>query len=106
MEPNMDDLVLIARKIGETAGIPNHIERAKQVREVVLKLEAERQADEVGPVDVAYQIVGALGHYTGTFEHPDVQRALNYLSGDDVPDILPWPREKIIPGEAAPKTEE
>ena len=44
MEPNMDDLVLIARKIGETAGIPNHIERAKQVREVVLKLEAERIA--------------------------------------------------------------
>lgn len=51
------------------------------------------------PIDVAYQIVGALGHYTDTFEHPDVQRALNYLSGEDVPDILPWPREAIIPGE-------
>lgn len=55
---------------------------------------------EIAPVDVAYQIVGALAHYTGTFNHPDVQRALDYLSGEKVEGILPWPREAIVP--AAP----
>ena len=54
------------------------------------------QRDDMSPVDAAYQIVGALAHYTGTFEHPDVQRALDYLSGEKVEDILPWPREAIM----------
>ena len=106
MDPSMEDLVLIARKIGETAGIPNHVERARQVRAVVLELEEAQHEAEVDPADVAYQIVGALAHYTRTFNHPDVQRALDYLSGEKVEDILPWPREAIVPAAAAPENKE
>lgn len=46
----------------------------------------------------AYQIIGALGHLTGTFEHADVQRALDHFSGAFLDrEILPWPREEIKP---------
>ncbi len=43
----------------------------------------------------AYQIVGALSCYTNTFDHPDVQRALDRLCDpldSEDSDILPWPK--------------
>lgn len=56
MDPSMEDLVLIARKIGETAGIPNHVERARQVRAVVLELEAARRREEAAPFEYSAKV--------------------------------------------------
>ncbi len=66
------------------------------LRKLKRKLRHERKR-----VAAAYQIVGALSHLTDTFGTPDVQRALDYLSGSEIEGpILPWPREKIARSEA------
>jgi len=69
-----------------------HVEaRAKgeaRLRKLKRKLRRERTR-----VAAAYQIVGGLAHLTDTFDAPDVQRALDYLSGREIEGpILPWPR--------------
>jgi hypothetical protein len=39
----------------------------------------------------AYQVIGALSTHFDAFEHPDVQRALDYFSSDGYdPEFLPW----------------
>ena len=49
----------------------------------------------------AHQVLGALAHHVGLFDHPDVIRALDNLSaaadGRPVPhtDLLPWPKEAL-----------
>ncbi len=46
----------------------------------------------------AYQIVAALAYYTHVYGHPDIERALDYLNGQQIDgDILPWPREHWEP---------
>lgn len=55
-------------------------------------------------VQAAYQIVGNLALVADTFDTPDVQRALDYLSGSKIKGpILPWPRREIQRAEAAPR---
>jgi hypothetical protein len=42
----------------------------------------------------AYQVIGSLAHAAGLFDHPEVQRALDWFSqyrdGDKLVDLLPW----------------
>lgn len=50
---------------------------------------------------VAYQIIAALASETGLWEHPEVQRALDFFSkGGETP--LPWPRDPLM-AEGQPK---
>lgn len=53
---------------------------------------ANEQADaQFTKSDQAYQVIGALSHHFDAFEHPDVQRALDYFSNDEYdPEFLPW----------------
>lgn len=47
----------------------------------------------------AYQVIGALAHYTGTFDNEDVIRALDAFSDPDSSanvDLLPWPKGEIV----------
>ncbi len=62
------------------------------------------EADEIDRlrtmISEAYQVIGALAHYTGTMDHPDVIRALdNFATGGEGPvphpDLLPWPKTAI-----------
>jgi hypothetical protein len=58
----------------------------------VTALKAERDA-LLDKIATAYQIVGALSLATGLIDHPDVQRALDYLSDDDDhAELEPWPK--------------
>jgi hypothetical protein len=52
----------------------------------------------------AYQVIGSLSHYANLFDHPEVQRALDWFSGfergvtyKDDASILPWPKEELKP---------
>lgn len=54
--------------------------------------DAEDPAERVG--GEAYQVIGALAHASGLFDHPEVQRALDYFGYDrwrqPGAEILPW----------------
>lgn len=54
--------------------------------------ETEEPAAKVG--GEAYQVIGALAHAAGLFEHPEVQRALDYFGYEqwrkDGAEILPF----------------
>lgn len=54
--------------------------------------ETDRLRERLG---AAYQIVGALASATDTFDDPEVQRALDFLSDEDVEEILPWPQGNL-----------
>jgi hypothetical protein len=65
--------------------------RYQEVCAEAVKLTKDRDA-LLDKIATAYQIVGAISHYAGLFDHPDVQRALDYLSDeDDFAELLPWP---------------
>ena len=46
---------------------------------------------------VAYQVIGALAHYASLFEHQEVQRVLDFFSGNGpwTEEFLPWPKVQL-----------
>lgn len=109
--PDWNDLPAEARKAARDTAFYTHEVREEYAGQCALDIYnaiRERVPPEVFPLFKlvpknraafeAYQIIGALGHFTGTFEHPDVQRALDHFSGVFLDrEILPWPREEIKP---------
>lgn len=72
--------------------------------EKVEREKADREGASFGPKDAdeiageAYQVIGALAHRAGLFDHPAVQRALDYFSSDLTGEVLPF---KISGGQPA-----
>jgi hypothetical protein len=63
-----------------------------EAADVIERFQADRDA-LLDKIATAYQIVGALSLATGLIDHPDVQRALDYLSDDDDhAELEPWPK--------------
>lgn len=95
-----------------TARIADYQEVEHRLGEALEKLSAaearlaaaERERDELETkVADAYQIVGAITHYAGFSDAPDVVRALDHLSDIRfVDDILPWPKERLVASSPLP----
>lgn len=49
---------------------------------------AQKTAQEIA--GEAYQVIGVVASAAGLFDHPDIQRALDYFSGDLSGEILPF----------------
>lgn len=60
---------------------------------------AEGTIDPEEIVADAYQVIGSLSEIAGVFDHPEIQRALDYLGFDDRRNepLCPWPRTPIVP---------
>lgn len=81
------------------------LERLTGTGEAVASEDDHRHPENI--IGAAYQIVASLAHDAGFFEHPEVQRALDFLAWEDHrdEDLLPWPRTALA-ASPAPESEE
>ncbi len=60
------------------------------LEEQIAAIEASPEYETESVAAEAYQVIGAIASAGGLFDHPDVQRALDYFGGDREGEILPF----------------
>ncbi|MEM9015197.1 MAG: hypothetical protein AAGB02_08840 [Pseudomonadota bacterium] len=60
--------------------------------------EQDEEIENASAMGQAYQVIGVLAHKAGLFDHPDVQRALDYFSRNQYrEDFLPFSIRDLSP---------
>ena len=91
---DLDDIERIAKQ-GAPYGLNvDQLRRAVAWRDDKALALVARIREQEAQLAEAYQVVGALANLAGVFDHPDVIRALDMLSGMPIDgELSPFPRE-------------